>query len=379
MIAALLLRMKELRRRGGLPLLGAAAAAMFLLGTRSYGLASDLAVTLGYVAALLCGVFPLAIDRERRRSHLSGASPVAPWAWALGSAAGTGAAAGAATFLLFAAAGLGAAAAGGVETHVAYPLNDPATIWLLPEREIGIPADAHALKTHVRAVVAAADAMGASGDVRLLVDGHETVVPADQSVSLPARPPRITIRNPDPARVVGLAGDRTRALGSERPFVGNALLAGLAPAVAAFGLAAIGVAAGANLSAPVASLLVVTFLLVASLKGFLLETWQHEGKVAAAVAGEEHDHDGHDHAHHDHGTADDPRPVRAAMRALLAAVPDLPALDASDRVARGEWAGAGAPGRESLGRLGRAALVALVALLGAAAIGGLGVFLRRTP
>ncbi|MFI5402274.1 MAG: hypothetical protein ACHQ1G_05005, partial [Planctomycetota bacterium] len=71
MTAALLLRLRELRRRGGPALLAATAVAIFLVAFAGpgYGLASDLAVTLGYGAALLCGAFPLAIDRERRRSH----------------------------------------------------------------------------------------------------------------------------------------------------------------------------------------------------------------------------------------------------------------------------------------------------------------------
>ncbi len=374
MTAALLLRLRELRRRGGLALLVVAALALLLLAWfgPGYGLASDLAVTLGYGAALLCGAFPLAIDRERRRSHLTGASPVAPWAWALGSATGAGVAAATATFVLLAAAGLGGAAAGGTETREAYALNERATIWLTPERRIGIPPDARALRTYVRAFLAAEDALGASANVPLVVDGREILVPADQSIALPATPPSITIKNPDPARAVGIAGDRTRALGTERSFLGNALLAAIAPALAAFALAALGAAAGASLSGPVAALLATTFLLVASLKGFLLETWEHEGKVAAAVAGDEHDHA--DHAGHRHEPIRrTPPTVEAAMRGVLGIVPDLPALDATDRVARGEWAGVGRP------RARRAAAFAAVALLLAAALGGLGVLVRRTP
>ena len=51
MNAALLLRLRELRRRGGLALLVAASLVIFVLAFRGqgYGLASDLAVTLGYV------------------------------------------------------------------------------------------------------------------------------------------------------------------------------------------------------------------------------------------------------------------------------------------------------------------------------------------
>jgi hypothetical protein len=377
MTAALLLRLRELRRRGGLLLLAAAAVAVFLLAMRSYGLASDLAVTIGYLAALFCGALPLAIDRERRRSHLSGASPVAPWAWALGSAAGAGAAAAVATFALFAAAGLGAAAKGGVQTHVAYPLNERATIWLSPSRAIGMPPDTTALRTEVRAFYADEEARGAPVAVPLLVDGREMVVPADQPVLLPARPPRLVIENADPAHVVGIAGGRTRALGAERSFLANALLAGLAPALAALGLAALAAAAGANLSAPVAALLAATLLLVSSLKGFLLETWEHEGKVAAAVAGEEHDHHDHEGHGHDHPAARPaPALVQGAMRGLLRIVPDLPALDATDRVARGEWAGTGLGGGA---RLPRSALFSAFGLLGAATLGGLGVFLRRMP
>jgi hypothetical protein len=83
------------------------------------------------------------------------------------------------------------------------------------------------------------------------------------------------------------------------------------------------------------------------------------------------------------------------VRAVLAVVPDLPALDASDRVGQGEWAGLGGadPGAvrdavakgdlaaacAALGRCGRAAALAALGLLGAALVGGLGVRLRRTP
>lgn len=369
MSAALLLRLKELGRRGGPALLAAAAVVIFLVGISSYGLASDLAVTLGYVAALLCGAFPLAIDRERRRSHLVQASPVAPWAWALGSATGAGAAATAATLVLFAAAGLGGAAGGGVPTSVAHPVGGSGTVWLTPELRIeDLPDDARALRTEVRAYFRAEDQPGAPSAVALDVDGKEIDVATNQTVVLPARAPAVALKRVADEVTVGIVAERTRVLGAERPFLGNALLAAVAPAVAAFALAALGVAAGANLSAPVASLLVVTFLLVASLKGFLLETWEHEGKVAAAVAGEEHDHG--DHGGHDHAPIRRPRAVEAAMRTLLGAVPDLPALDTSDRVARGEWAGAG--------RLPDALPFAGVALLLAAALGGVGVFLRRT-
>jgi len=373
MRAAALLRLRELRRRGGLLILVAAVVAIFAVGLRGYGLASDLAVTIGYVAALFCGAFPLAIDRERRRSHLTGASPVAPWAWALGSAAGAGIAAALATFALFAAAATGAAAAGGIPTHVVYPLNERASIWLLPERTIGIPPDAHALRTHVRAFLTAEDAVGTPAAVPLLVDDREILVRTEQAVVLPATPPAIRIRNPDPSRVVGIAGDRTGAVGKGRPFLANGILAALAPALAAFGLAALGTAAGANLSAPVAALLAATILLASSLKGFLLETWEHEGKVAAAVAGERGDAD-HHAGHHHAPTARAPEPIKAAMRGLLGLLPDLPALDASDRVARGEWAGGGVGAL-----LSRAARLAAVGLLCAGVLGGLGVLLRRTP
>jgi len=355
-------------------LLSVVSVAVFLVGLSSYGLASDLAATLGYAAAVFCGAFPLASDRERRRSHLALASPVPPWSWALGSALGVGAAAALATFLLFAAAACGSAAAGGVPTHEVYPLNERGTIWLLPDRKIGLPTDARALRTYVRAFAAGEDPVDAPAAVPLLVDGTERIVPTGQPVVLPAAPPAIRIGNPDTKLVVGLAGDRTGALGAARSFAANALLAGLAPALAAMGLAALGVAAGASLSAPVAALLAATLLLVASLKGFLLEAWEHEGTVAAAVAEGDHpEHEGHDHGH-DHGPiAEAPSPVRSAMRGLLGVLPDLPALDPSDRVARGEWAGSGKA------RLLGAARLAALGLLCAAALGGLAVRLRRTP
>lgn len=375
MTAALLLRLRELRRRGGLALLSVAGVAIFLvaLAGPGYGLASDLAVTLGYGAALLCGAFPLAIDRERRRSHLTGASPVEPWAWALGSGAGAGIAAAAATLALFATAGLGGAAAGGIETHVAHPIGGRGTVWLTPALRIdNLPDDALALRTEVRAYLRAEDAVGAPGEVALDVDGLEMQVGTDEPVVLPVKPPAVEMRSLGSDVAIGIVAEKTRVLCAERSFLANALLAGIAPALAAFALAALGAAAGANLSAPVAALLAVTFLLVASLKGFLLETWEHEGKVAKAVAGEEQGHE--DHAGHRHEPVRrTPPAAEAAMRGILTIVPDLPALDASDRVARGEWAGVGRS------RVEKAATLAVFALLCAAALGGIGVLVRRTP
>jgi hypothetical protein len=389
MRAAALLRLTELRRRGGLALLAAAAAAVFVAGLSGYGLASDLAVTLGYAGAIFLGAFPPAIDRERRRSHLALASPASPWGWALGSALGVGLGSLLATFVLFAAAALGGAAGGGVPTHEVYPLNDKGTIWIAAERRIGLPDDARALRTQVRAYAAGGAERDAPTAVPLLVDGAERTVPTDQIVILPATPPAIRLGNPTAEVVVGIAGDRTGALGTGRSFLWNAILAGLAPALAAMGLAALGSAAGASLSAPVAALLAATLLLAASLKGFLLEAWEHEGKVAAAVAEEEHAHEGHDHHDHDghhHGpVAQAPPPVRAALRGLFGILPDLPALDASDRVARGDWTGAGIrwhPDAAYLpvgGRLLDAARLAALGLLCAAALGGIGMRFRRTP
>ena len=199
----------------------------------------------------------------------------------------------------------------------------------------------------------------------LRVDGRDVRVLAGEPIVLEATPPSIEITNPDATRVVGIAADRTAALGAAKPFAWNALLVGVAPALAAFALAAFGAAAGANLTAPVAALLAVTFLLFASLKGFLVETLAHEGEIAAAVAAAERD-DKADHL----PVRPAPAAVRSAMRGLLAILPDLPAFDRSDRAARGEWAG--------LGRAGRAAAFAGFGLLCAAALGGLGVLLRRT-
>ncbi|HEX5137038.1 MAG TPA: hypothetical protein VFY93_08710 [Planctomycetota bacterium] len=372
MRAAALLRLRELRRRGGLLLLAVACVAVFLVGLGSYGLASDLAATVGYAAAVLVGAFPLAIDRERRRSHLALASPVSPWAWALGSALGVGAGAGLAMFLLFAAAACGGAAAGGVPTHEAYPLNASTTIWILPERRITLPPDARAFRTEVRAYVAGEAQADPPSTVPLLVDGAERYVATDQPVVLPAAPPSILLGNPGTTFLLGIAGNRTAALGAERSFLGNALLAGVGPALAAMGIAALGIAAGAGLSAPVAALLVATLLLAASLRGFLLEAWEHEGKVAAAVTEEEReDPEGHGHRHRT--IAEVPSGVRTAMRAVLGILPDLPAFDASDRVARGEWAGS------RLKRFLGAAQLLGMGLLLAAALGGLGVRKRRAP
>jgi hypothetical protein len=366
MTAACLLRLKELRRRGGLALLALACAGVFALGLGGYGLASDLAALFGYVLAALAGAFPLALDREHRRAHLAAAAPVTPWAWALGNGLGAAAASALATFALFAAAGLGAAAGGGVPTHVVSPLDAHGIVWLTPTGRIGVPPDAHALRTEVRVYLTAEEAVGAPGTVALRVDGREVRVRADEPVVLPAAPPRVEISNPDATRTIGLVAEETRALGAPRPFLGNALLAAAAPALAAAALAALGAAAGAHLSAPVAALLLATLLLIASLKGFLLEMWEHEGAMAHAIAGEaEHDHEGHDHGPAPRA----PAAAKRAMRALLAVVPDLPALDASDRVGRGEWTG---PARAA-----RAAAFAALALLVAAGVGGLGVRTRR--
>ena len=131
-------------------------------------------------------------------------------------------------------------------------------------------------------------------------------------------------------------------------------------------LAAFGTAAGANLSAAVAALLTTLVLLLASLKGFLTESFEHEGKTQAARA------EGHAH---EHGAGEPTAVHRAAegmVQGVLTLLPDLSDLDRTDRVALGEWA-------VNRRRNGTAALVLLAALACAAALGGLGVHARRTP
>lgn len=365
MRAAFRLRLLEARRRGGVPLLAAALLAVAAVARWSgdtpdgrYGLASDLAAALGYLCAVFYGAFPLAIDRERKRSYLPSASPVRPWSWALGSAAGAAAVAGLATLVLFAAAGAGATLGGGVPTHAVGRLPaELGTLWL-PVPPIRAEGAAR-MRLVFRTWLVAADPQGAPDAARVEVDGRAYVVYPDVPLTVPVEGDVVRIRNLSPEFAVGLVAREVRSLEEPRPFLANAVLAGVPPALGAAALAALGAAAGANLTAPVAALLTALVLVLASLKGFLGETLAFQG--AAAHAGE--------------GAAAPSDATREAARALvtamLAGLPDLAELDRSGQVALGEWTG--------LRRSGRALGILGLALLAATALGGLGVHLRRIP
>ena len=375
MWAAVRLRLLEARRRGGLWLLGGAAVMVLLVASFGgdtvdgrYGLATDLAAALAYLAAVLFGAFPLAIDREKRRAYLPGASPVSPWAWAGGNALGAAVVGGAAAFLLFAAAGIGTTLSGGIETTAVTRMKGHGTLILKPGRAVPIrdlPADARQLRIELRVYLAVEDAVGMPDAATIEVDGRKYDAYPNQTLVAPITPPDVEIRSLSPEFQVGVVRDQMRVLRSERSFLLNALGASLAPALAAAAVAAVGAAAGANLSAAIAALLTTLVLLLASLKGFLLESFAHEGKTQAA---RELDH-AHENAPQE---ATAVRQVAKRMvQAVLAPLPDLSDLDRTDRVALGEWT--------ATRRTGTAALVLLAALIVAAALGGLGVHARRTP
>lgn len=375
MWAALRLRLTEARRRGGLWLLGGAVLVVLLVARLGgdtvegrYGLATDLAAAFAYLAAVFCGAFPLAIDRERRRAYLPSASPVSPWAWAAGNGLGAAVTGGMAAFLLFAAGGFGTLWSGGIETNAVTRMKGHGTLWLKPgevEPVSDLPADARRIRLPLRVYVQVEDVVGTPDAATIEVDGHEYDAYPGQTLAAPITPPDVTIRNLSPEFAVGIVVDQMRVLRYERSFLLNALGASLAPALAAAAVAAFGAAAGANLSAAVAALLTTLVLLLASLKGFLLESFAHEGTTRAAMA------QGHDHGH----APETPAPAREAakglVRAMLALLPDLGDLDRTDRVALGEWT--------ATRRSGASALILLGALLFAAVLGGLGVHARRTP
>lgn len=352
MRAALLLRLREASRRGGVVavLLGAAAVgAVAASGAGGYGLATDLAVAFGYLFALFQGALPLGADRERRRSVLQAASPSPAWAWALGNALGAASVAGAAMVLLLGAAGAGAALQGGIETRVARGFRDAGTLWLPLRLERREGDQRYRLATRVAPT---GEVTGTPGEVTVRAGEATYRAPIGLPLEIPASIGDLVLRNETRGLHVGVVSSKTRALGAPRPFLANALLAGLGPALGAAALAAFAMAAGAHLSGPVAALLTALVLLLASMRGFLLDTLEHGGRMAEAA-----------------GQAERPKTSTALLKATLAAIPDLGALDGSARAAAGEWVG----WREA----GRGAALLAGALILAFAAGGLGVRLRR--
>lgn len=381
MLAALKLRLLEARRRGGLLLLGAGALlvgwiALFPGETVDgrYGLATDIATTFGYIAALFFGALPLAADRECKRSYLPCASPVRPWSWALGNALGAATLGGVGAFVLFFAAGLGASMRGGIETHATTRTGQTGTIWL-PGKEVDVavryinipvPPEATHLRLLPRVYIGVEKTVGATDSATVEVDGTEHEFFPNQPLVVPIRSSRVSIRNLSEDHAVGLDKGELRALVGRRPFLLNAVGAGVGPSLGAAALAALGAAASANLTAPIAALLVALVLVLGSLKGFIVETFRHEGAAQRAM-----DDHGHQHTEHVQVGAGARAVARTVVEGLLYALPDLNGLDRTDRVAIGEWTG--------LKRAGNGVLLLAIALAIAVTAGGLGVHARRMP
>jgi hypothetical protein len=209
----------------------------------------------------------------------------------------------------------------------------------------------------------------------LEIDGRPYPVFWRTTLRVPVQGRVLEIRNTTPDFSVVVDKREFRALGAPRPFLANALGAGVGPALGAAALAAVGAAAGAHVSASVAALLTALLLLLASLKGFLHEVFAHEESLARAQerSAEVAPGEGHGHPHHHGPDTDLPgrEAAKEAVGAILAALPDLAELDRTDRVALGEWTGLAGGGA---GAVTCGAALALAALLG-----GLGVHLRRTP
>jgi len=376
MLAALRLRWLEARRRGGgwlLALTALAIAAAALWGGATvdgrFGLATDLATLFTYALAVFFGAFPLAVDRERKRAYLPAASPATPVGWAFGNALAAALLTIVVGLVLFLAAGAAVAAGGGIDTYeVARVGNAAGTQWLAHPgadgaraRPFGIvvPDDAHSLRFRPRVYVRAEDARGTAGFARVEVGGRPVEVVHDRTLVIPITPPRVEIRNVEPDYAVGIARDSIRALRAERPFLLNAVRAGAGTALAAGAMAALGVAAAAHVAAPVAALLVALLVLLGGLKAPVEESLADEARNAAAAAQE---------------AAVAPRRANPAARAVvqgaLAVVPDLAGASQTDRAAVGEWV--------SRRPMWNAALLCAAALAVAAAVGGAGVFRRRT-
>jgi hypothetical protein len=377
MWAAIRLRLLEAQRRGAPWLLLIACVAVFWVARAGgetadgrYGLATDLAAALTYVAALFYGAFPLSIDRERRRSYLPSASPVSPPVWAVGNALAAVLLTFTAGMAVFGCAALGCASSGGIETHAIAPLNQTGLFWVPPDNtlRIGVSEEAHAVRLVTRSVLRVEDRIGTAEAPTLEVDGESFLAYAGQPMMVPASAPAIHLRNASPEFALAIVGEEVWALEESRSFVLNGLAAGVPPTLGAAAVAAFAVAAGACLSAPVAALLAAVLLAISAMSSFLLDTYTYGGSTAAA-------HE--DHGHHHHGPAPGEADLalrstaRAMMRPILGALPDLASLDRTDRVALGEWTG--------LQQGKRALLLLAGALVLAALIGGLGVWTRRLP
>ena len=369
MRAALLLRLIEARRRGG-PILLATGMLVVAWAALSggetpdgrYGLATDLAATFCYLAALFFGALPLATDRERKRAYLPGASPVPAWSWALGNAAAAAAIGLIAGACFFGAAAVGGALGGGIETHVAHPFAGRGTQYL-PVRLTGLPERTTRLRVLPRVAIRTRDKVGATDSATVEVGGRPYEFYPDVPIIVEVSGTEVVLNNVSPDHVVGIDRTETRALAESRSFLLNALLAGLAPALGAASLGALAAMASALLHAPVAALFAALFLTLASLKGFLVETIEFEGALRQARQA------GGAAAQAEGGEASEF--ARRYIGALLVLVPDLVEFDQTDRVATGEWTGASRTDRALATLAGALALAAL--------LGGIGVHARRLP
>jgi hypothetical protein len=384
MRAAISLRLRETRRRGGLWVLAICGTVILLVSLfggatvdGSYGLATDLAATLSYVAAVFVGAFPLALDRENRRSYLPSASPVSPWQWALGNAAGAAIAVGVLAITLYAAAGIGAAARGGIDTYRVSSFGQDGAIPLRAgprPTKIRVPEGTTHIRLSVRTYLVANDKLGTEEAAVVGVDGKAVTVHHNRPVIVEVRNNPVLLRNRSPAYAVAIDVGAFRALFERRSFLLNALQAGLPPALAAAGLAALGAAAGAHLGAAIAALLLAALLLLSSMRGFLLETVEYEGSLRRQ---QENSQSGEDHAGHGHDAptvaADAPGRAfaKGAIAGLLDFVPAINELDRTGEVSTGFWVGRA--------RLKDAAMLLAIALGCAALFGGMGLHLRRTP
>jgi hypothetical protein len=386
MWAALRLRLLEAQRRGGLLLLGIAFVAVLaiaLFGGETvdgrYGLATDVAATLGYVAAVFVGAFPLAIDRERKRSYLPAASPVAPWQWALGNSAAAAIVAATFALTLYVAAAIGAAAGGGVETWAVTRVGSEGMFRLRPTpQRIHVPADTQALRLSARTFLVAETTAGTSDTAVIGLSGKGYEIHDDRPVTLPVVVQKsgddnvVIIRNRSPEYAVGIDIGSLRALTGRRAFFPNSLAAGIAPALGAGALAALGAAVGAHLGPPIAALALTLLLLLGSLKGFLLDVIEYEGTLKRSESTAVVEHHGHTHGG---GGGFQDNPLRAEAKRVLAGilrvVPAIGGLDRTGAVATGEWI----QGR----RIDSGLYLLLCSLAVGAVVGGLGVHLRRTP
>ena len=386
MWAALRLRLLEARRRGGLWLLAGALLLVFgvaLAGGATvdgrYGLATDIAVTLAYVAAIFIGAFPLAIDRERKRSYLPSASPVSPFAWALGNACAAAIVAAGVCFSLYAAAGIGAGVRGGIDTYAMTSIGREGIYWLRPgpPQRIQVPASTRSIRLSARSFLTVERKIGTPDSATLGISGKPYPIFDNRPVTVPVSVVErdgdhfVLIRNRSPQFAVGIDIGSVRALTETRSFFVNSLLAGLSAALGAAVLAALGSAAGAHLGAPIAALLLTMILLMASLKGFVLEIIEHEGALKRASETVRV------HGDHTHGgrnaLRDHPMRARAkqAITWMLEPLPSVGKFDRAGEAASGRWVG-GRPFADGM-------LALLIALMVGSAVGGLGVMWRRTP